>query len=413
MFVVAGGTGAGQIVVLAATPAITRLYSPADFGVLAVYASIVSVVGVAAALRYEIAIPIPSEDNVAANLAALAMFAVLSVSVLVLIAVGMAGDQISNALKVPQLSQFRWLIPVGIAGAGSYQVLTYWAIRRRAMARVARTRFTQSCAQVFVQLGLAGVLPGPGGLLVGDVAGRAGGTTSLLLGALKDDNRLLRGVTPKAMLQAASRYRRFPMISSGSVVLNSLALYLPALALAAFYGPAVAGWFALSQRVIAAPMSLLGRSVAVAYNAQAAAYIRGDRHLLEGFARKVSGQLLLLGLVPIITIAVVSPWAFRLAFGPEWATAGQYTQILAIAYLVHFVAVPISQTLNLLERQDTQLYWDVGRLGLVGVALLWPASQGWDARIAIASYALALVIAYGVLIALVYRASSCRQDKNV
>ncbi len=54
--VVTAGTALGQGLVLASAPLLTRLYTPADFGVLAVYSSIVSLVAVVGALRYELAI---------------------------------------------------------------------------------------------------------------------------------------------------------------------------------------------------------------------------------------------------------------------------------------------------------------------------------------------------------------------
>ena len=54
--VMTAGTALGQGLVLASAPLLTRLYTPGDFGVLAVYGSIVSLVAVVGALRYELAI---------------------------------------------------------------------------------------------------------------------------------------------------------------------------------------------------------------------------------------------------------------------------------------------------------------------------------------------------------------------
>lgn len=38
--ILAGGTAAGQAIVVLASPLLTRLYSPEDFGLLAVYAAL-------------------------------------------------------------------------------------------------------------------------------------------------------------------------------------------------------------------------------------------------------------------------------------------------------------------------------------------------------------------------------------
>jgi O-antigen/teichoic acid export membrane protein len=64
--VVTAGSALGQGLVVASAPLLTRLYTPVDFGVLAVYGSIVSLVAVAASLRYELAIALSRHDKAVA-----------------------------------------------------------------------------------------------------------------------------------------------------------------------------------------------------------------------------------------------------------------------------------------------------------------------------------------------------------
>ena len=58
----AGGNALGQLMMLAASPILTRLYSPEDFGLLALYMSIVGTLQVILSMRYEQAINL--SDNV-------------------------------------------------------------------------------------------------------------------------------------------------------------------------------------------------------------------------------------------------------------------------------------------------------------------------------------------------------------
>jgi O-antigen/teichoic acid export membrane protein len=58
--VVSAGSAVGQGLLIVSAPVLTRLYTPADFGVLAVYVSILSILAVAATLRYEMAITLPA-----------------------------------------------------------------------------------------------------------------------------------------------------------------------------------------------------------------------------------------------------------------------------------------------------------------------------------------------------------------
>ena len=55
----ASGTAVGQGATRLALPVLTRLYSPADYGALAVYSATLTVLLVLASLRFEQAIPCP------------------------------------------------------------------------------------------------------------------------------------------------------------------------------------------------------------------------------------------------------------------------------------------------------------------------------------------------------------------
>ncbi|MGB9859042.1 MAG: lipopolysaccharide biosynthesis protein, partial [Moorellaceae bacterium] len=92
--VLTGGTAAGQAMVVLASPILTRLYTPEDFGVLAVYSSVLSIVSVVASLRYELAIPLAEDDETAANLLLLSLTIGVGVSLLTGILTWLLGDQI-------------------------------------------------------------------------------------------------------------------------------------------------------------------------------------------------------------------------------------------------------------------------------------------------------------------------------
>src|SRR3990172_2772668 len=61
--VLAGGTTLAQVISILVSPALTRLYTPEDFGALAVYISILSMLLVVASWSYELAIALPEETE--------------------------------------------------------------------------------------------------------------------------------------------------------------------------------------------------------------------------------------------------------------------------------------------------------------------------------------------------------------
>ena len=62
---IAGGTTLAQGINILSTPILSRIYSPEDFGVTAVFISMVSILSVISALRYDLAIPLPKTERYA------------------------------------------------------------------------------------------------------------------------------------------------------------------------------------------------------------------------------------------------------------------------------------------------------------------------------------------------------------
>ena len=81
----ASGTAMGQLLLVLALPVLTRLYSPADYGALAVYSATLTVLLVLVSLRFEVAIPLPEDDQVAGSLLALSLLSLAAVTLVVIV----------------------------------------------------------------------------------------------------------------------------------------------------------------------------------------------------------------------------------------------------------------------------------------------------------------------------------------
>lgn len=403
--VLAGGTAVGQVVAILAAPVLTRLYTAEDFGHLQIYLSVVVFAIVMAAWRYELAILLPEKDEVAANLLAVAFGIVVVMS---LIFSGVASWAQGSSLWPKQAEALRpylWLMPLSICGAGAYQALSYWALRQKAYSQVATTKLTQAVSQVGTQLIMGSFFQsGLFGLLLGDVLGRVNGNLRLVQTAWRNNQRLFRTVHWRDMWRAAVRYRHFPLISSGSALLNTAGFALPTLMLAGFYSPQVLGWFALVERVMNVPTTLIGQAVSQVYMGEAARLVTSDPEALRIQFLKALKRLLWLGVVPCAVIFLAGPTLFAFIFGESWREAGEYARLLAVMHYVGFVAWPLIPTLNILEHQIWQLGWDIGRLALT-LGGLWVGYQlEWPARGAIVAYGVAMLTGYAVHLFLSYRA---------
>ena len=387
--VVIGGTALGQVIIVAASPVLTRLYTPADFGLLSVYVSVLGLGVVAASLRYEVAIPLPDADEDAANLLALSLLIVVALTAVSALLALFGAPRLLRGTSYAGLAPYAWMLPLSILGAGTYQALTFWALRKQAFGILARTKVTQSIGQVATQIGLGLLGVGPAGLLGGDVVGRTGGSGTILRLVLRRDGVPLRAVNLRGIRKVADRYRRFPLLASGSALLNAATLQAPLLLLAVFYGPVTAGLFALGQRVLAAPMSLIGTAVGNVYYSALSAVSRTDKKRMQPLFWRTTKRLALLGAAPAVLAGIAGPWACRLLFGSQWAEAGTYLRLCAPMLLVQFVASPLGGTLDVLERQDLHLAREVVRQLLSLGALVAARLLAFDAWTAVLAFGVA------------------------
>ena len=81
------GTGLAQAIPIAISPILTRIYTPEEFGVFALYMAIASILTVLVTGRYEMAILLPKKDRDAMSLVALSIALSFFISIILLIIV--------------------------------------------------------------------------------------------------------------------------------------------------------------------------------------------------------------------------------------------------------------------------------------------------------------------------------------
>lgn len=406
---IAAGSVAGQGLVMLSYPLLTRLYDAAEFGLLTVFAAVVTIVGNISSIALNRAIPIPPGDPEAADVAWTALAAVTVTTVLTAAVGVVAGTPIAGLLGVPQLAGYWWLIALTVFVMGSYSVLSVWMVRERGYGPLARRNVLQGIGQTVTQVGLGLMQVRPVGLLLGVGVGRLCG-----LGGVLSSGGLLRQRRPTfaALRRTLSRYRRFPQLTLPSALLNSAGLEVPLLVVSAFYGDARAGLLGLTVRVVGAPTTVIGEAVAQVFTGESSAALREPKGALAPMVRYTVGRLLMVGALPTVLLGVAAPWLFGAVFGPGWVEAGDYARVLALAYLAQFAVNPISGMLQILERQGRSLVWTGVRLVLTVGGPMVCGVIGAPVLVAVAALSVGHVLSYALLYGLCRRSARAWDDQH-
>jgi O-antigen/teichoic acid export membrane protein len=387
---IALGSALGQAAALAGAPFLSRLFSPADFGLFTVITSLAVMLSPAIAGRYELAVPLPrSDDDARALVATGFVLSIATTATLVVVAWAIRGP-VADLLDTPEAARWLPIMPVVAATLAWFMLLNQWALRLGRYAVTARRNVFQGVSTVVLQVS-AGVAGAAGG---GLISGYAGGQ---LLGALTMVRSSGLGVVPRARMRAvAHRYRRFPALLAPGGVLNVAGVYAPPLFVAALFGTSAAGSLGFTQRILALPVTLVGAAVGQVYLSELAVSMRDKVGHERALFREASKRLLVLGILGAVVLLILGPWLFALVFGPQWHTSGRLAQALAVSLAAQLVASPISQTLIVYERTALQFAWDSARLGVTCAALVIPATLGWSLVASVWTMSLASTAMYAL-----------------
>lgn len=401
IIVVAAGHAGGYGIMLLATPILTRMYSPADFGVLATYTALVSLLGILICCRYEAAIPLPANRRVAVHLACLALAIAALATVLASFAFYVLAAYFPDAPWMVQLKPYWVFLVLNLFAYGCYQILTFWATRTRTYQRLAHLRLSLVLGTVVFQILLYAFYGDAGGLIAGQLLGYL---IAVVYVSASSRGAPKWSVRPAGLLRAASRYRRFPLYTTWSESLNISLTVAPPLMLAWCYGATCAGWFVLAWRVTGAPLTLLVVPIARVYLAEASRIGVKDVAGLRSFFLVTLKKSALIATPAILALMLTATTLFPLMFGAEWQMSGRYCQLLCPLLLCHLFAISVRPTFDVTGRQDLQLLSAATGALLMLLAIFGSYFGNLSPSTAITMFSACGCVAYALSVYLCWRA---------
>jgi len=369
---VLGGALGAQALPLLAAPFITRLCSPAEMGAFSVWFGIIAVAAIGATLRLEAAMILDHGSEHQAT-----CFGVVAWSATLLAVAVTIGAVAARALGWPMAAKLSWyaLLTIGIGTwiTAYMQTTLAYATSRNAFGKAARAKVLGAASIAASQVGL--LMAGAGGenaLLSGHLLGLAVGlgVATVLLDPPRPRLTLLP--TPEQR-QYLLRHQAFWRFSLPSNLLNVLVGQLPLFMIGAKHGALAAGLFALTQRVLSAPIALLASSVLEVFKRQSVQDFQTHGNCRDAY-RYTFKALVLLGLGPSLVLLLFSPQLFAWIFGENWRAAGELAQILAPLYFLNFIASPLSYVFFVAGKQKMDLIWQIALFSMTVCVFLMPGS---------------------------------------
>jgi len=342
------GTTIAQAIPIAISPILTRIYTPEDFGIFALFMALVGMFSSIASGRYELALLLPKKDEDAFNILVLSFIIICILSFLLLIGILFLHDSIISLLQNDAISIWLYFIPLALFLVGSFNLLTYYNNRKNMYRDIAQATIVKSLVLVVVQLGIGSLKSGVSGLVSGQIISQAFANVKLIKNVFS--RRFFNAISFVKMFALARKYKNFPKFQAPHAFLNTLSSSAPIYFFTIFLTSSVVGLFSLSTKIVLTPLMILSSATAKVYNQKVSMlfYKKLDCYT---FTLKLLYSLVKKILLPFIVFIFFAPDIFTFLFGLEWREAGVYTQILSPWLFMVFLVGSVSYIPSLLSLQ--------------------------------------------------------------
>ena len=254
------GTVVAQSIPLLLQPILRRVYSAEDFGALAVYLTLFSMLTIVFSFRYEAAIVLPKNNNVAANILSLTFIINIFFSVVLFLSLLFFKTTIVEWVGLPsKYSNYLYFLPVTCLVFSMYQSMNYWLVRKKAFKESANNKIIRRATEGVIQTA-AGFLKIPGGLFIGDLFGNIANAASGLW-QIKKQSFHFKLISRRKISYAFKRYIDFPKFNLFPTLLSSAATVLPFLFINKFYSTETVGYLDLSRLVLSIPLVFISATI--------------------------------------------------------------------------------------------------------------------------------------------------------
>jgi len=353
--ILVSGTALAQLIPILIQPLLLRYFSPAIFGAYSVYLSLVGILIVISAFRYELAIILPRNDKEAVAVFFLTLIVNLIFNILLLLIIILWKAKILSFLNLSEtFADYLYLVPLGTFLSSTYQSINYWLIRKKKFFAISLNKFMrrgfEGSSQVVFKF-----LKIPQGLIFGDLIGQIANLFSGIYQGAKCglSFRLFSREKIKYVMRKYSGYPKFNIVPG---FMSACSYLLPAIMINKFYSAENTGYFNLSKLLLSIPLALIATSISNVLLQR----VSEKNKLRQSIRKDLVSIFIVVALGVVFEITVIMFWAediFKILGGNKWEFSGTISKILVWAFAFNFIVSSFSSIFSSLNKIKRLSAW--------------------------------------------------------
>jgi O-antigen/teichoic acid export membrane protein len=344
-----------QAIPIAISPILTRIYSPEQFGLFALYTSIIALLLLISTGSYEMAIMLPKKDEDAKYMIYACLFVALFISMFFLTFFYFFAKDIVVYLGNEDILLWLYISPFLIIFLALLQSLNIWNSRKKRYKILANNKILNTSSIGVSQITFGSIVVSNFGLIMGHILGQIVSIITLLRTSLKYDT-FIQNFKYKRMFLLMLHYKKFPLFTLPNSIVDGIRLAGINILINKYFSTAIFGQFSLAWRMVQAPASMITAAISpVLYQKTSTTPKKDLSKLVQQFLLKAS-----LVSLPIFTIIYFfASDIFVFVFGEKWFEAGLIASSLTPWLFLNFLTSPISSIYIIIDKQQVMFIFSV------------------------------------------------------
>jgi len=403
-FKLAIGTSIAQFFPIFFYPILGRIYSPADFGLLATITSITAILAVLTTGRYEDSILIAKTKKDTINIISLILLISLTLLIILSFFLLFFSAQLGILFNESDLTKWLFISPISAFAIIIFNIYNEWCVRNKDFIRLSWNKIYNSSAVTFFKLffGIVKVLSG--GLVIGDLLGRIINSSSCVYRILKKEKNTISEISFKHMKKMAIRYSEFPRYNLPGQLSNTIGKQFPILIIGAYFNSIEVGYYSMTMSILSIPISVISSAISNVFRQKANREFN-EKGNFKNIYLKILKTLTLVSILGLFSVIFFLPKIFALVLGDQWQIAGEYSQILLPMIAISFINMSMRGVFIITQKLRALMFWQFYYVGISIVSLLVGIFIFKNIKMTLVCYAIGRTSAYLINMVLSYKYS--------
>lgn len=358
------GSIVSQLVPIAATPLITRLYSPDVFGAFSILLAILSGFTVILAWRFEFATYHVDDKADIFQVQTLCMLLALVTSLIFVTFFVLNVFGVQTYLRNNNIQNYVYAVPlIAIAGL-LINLFQLQKSRESDFKTVSQSNILRSISNAAMNIGFGVAGLGLMGLIVTQII-----SNFLIAMFLIRKTAMVIEIRRSRMRQIFSQHLKFPLFSVPASIASIANQSFLLLFFSANFSLAEVGYLALVQRILSTPSSFIANAVGQ-YMFSQAARMRREQKSIWPLVSKLFWGLIFFAIPTFLVVSFLGTHFIGIIFGASWTPAAPILFILAPYFATQFVLSCMSTLVIICERQELELILQLAALMSAGLSVM-------------------------------------------